>query len=71
MPNEMLKERDIEVQYGLTRPWLRRARRESRGPTFLRIGRMVRYRRADIEEFLARHTVRPVMKKTAQTAQAG
>ena len=36
---------------------LRRWRREHRGPPFLKIGRMVRYRRQDIEEFLADCTV--------------
>ena len=53
MNGEILRESEVEGRYGLTRAWLRRARRERRGPPFLKIGRMVRYRRQDIENFLA------------------
>jgi predicted DNA-binding transcriptional regulator AlpA len=54
---EILTEREVWEEYGLTIPFLRRARRERRGPRFLKVGRMVRYRRADIEAYLAKYTV--------------
>jgi hypothetical protein len=50
---ELLTEREVAGRYRLSIGWLRRARVERRGPTFLRVGdRMIRYRRADIEAFL-------------------
>lgn len=54
---EILSERKVDEEYGLTIPYLRRARRERRGPRFLKLGRMVRYRRADIEAYLSAHAV--------------
>ena len=54
---EIMTEREVERGYGLKRPWLRRTRRERRGIPYLKLGRMVRYRRADIETFLASHMV--------------
>jgi predicted DNA-binding transcriptional regulator AlpA len=56
--SELLSERQVEADYQLSAPWLRRARRERRGPAFLRVGkRMVRYRRADVEAFLESRVV--------------
>lgn len=53
MDTELLTEREVSARYRLSVPWLRRARLERRGPTFLKVGeRMVRYRRTDIEAFL-------------------
>ena len=63
MQPELLTEREVSADYGFSVPWLRRARIERHGPAFLRIGRMIRYRRADIEAFLARQLV--------STAEAG
>ena len=54
---EILDERQVSRRYGLSKPWLRKARRERRGPPFLKIGKMVRYRRQAVEAFLAAHTV--------------
>jgi predicted DNA-binding transcriptional regulator AlpA len=55
----LLTEKQIKDFYNLSIPWQRRTRREGRGPRFLKVGKMVRYRQADIEEFLAAHTVEP------------
>jgi predicted DNA-binding transcriptional regulator AlpA len=54
---EVLNEREVWEEYGFTIPFLRRARRERRGPRFLKVGKMVRYRRADIELYLSAHAV--------------
>jgi predicted DNA-binding transcriptional regulator AlpA len=53
----ILNERQVQELYGFSVPYLRRARRELRGPRFLKIGKLVRYRRSDIESFLAAHAV--------------
>jgi len=57
MMNEILNERQVQDVYGFTIAYLRRARRERRGPRFLKVGKLVRYRRADIEGYLAAHAV--------------
>ena len=54
---EILNERQVAETFGFTVPYLRRARREKRGPRFLKVGKLVRYRRADIESFLTAHAV--------------
>jgi predicted DNA-binding transcriptional regulator AlpA len=54
---EILNERQVQEIYGFSIPYLRRTRHERRGPRFLKIGKLVRYRRSDIETYLAEHTV--------------
>jgi len=68
--NELLTERQVRNCYGLSVPWQRRTRRERRGPPFLKLGRMVRYRRADIEAYLAASTIEPksISKTKSDTA---
>jgi hypothetical protein len=54
---EVLNERQVQEVYGFTIPYLRRARRERRGPRFLKIGKLVRYRKSDVESFLSANAV--------------
>ena len=54
---EILNERQVQEVYGFTIAYLRRARRERRGPRFLKVGKLVRYRRSDIEAYLSAHAV--------------
>jgi predicted DNA-binding transcriptional regulator AlpA len=54
---EVLNERHVAEEYALSVPYLRRARRERRGPRFLKIGKLVRYRRSDVEAFLAANAI--------------
>jgi len=54
---EILNEQQVHEVYGFSVPYLRRARRERRGPRFLKVGKLVRYRRSDIEVFLSAHEV--------------
>jgi hypothetical protein len=54
---QVLSEREVSAEYSLGVPWLRKARRLGRGPVFLRIGRMIRYQREDIEAFLLDHMI--------------
>lgn len=56
---QLLCEREIFTEYGLTIPWQRKKRRLGDGPAYLKIGKMVRYRRADVEAYLAAHVVEP------------
>lgn len=58
-PNqEYLREDGVERDFPiLTRPWLRKHRRLADGPPFVRVGRMIFYRRSSIEAWLAAHEV--------------
>jgi predicted DNA-binding transcriptional regulator AlpA len=67
--DDLLTEREVRSGWSLSIPWLRRTRREGRGPRFLKLGKMVRYRRRDIEEYLAASTVEPKSCPRPQTAR--
>jgi hypothetical protein len=54
---EILNEREVWEEFGFSIPYLRRARRERRGLRFLKLGKLVRYRRTDIEAYLSAHAV--------------
>jgi hypothetical protein len=54
---EVLNEKEVSAIYGLSIPFLRRARRERRGPRFLKISKSVRYRRTDMEAYLDAHQI--------------
>jgi predicted DNA-binding transcriptional regulator AlpA len=66
---ELLTETQVWSRYGLSIPWQRRTRREGRGPRFLKLGKMVRYRRCDIEAYLAANTVEPKHSSQGQVAR--
>jgi len=68
---EILNEREVWEEYGFTVPYLRRTRRERRGPRFLKVGKLVRYRRSDIEAYLAAHAVETRDQKAALTQPVG
>jgi hypothetical protein len=51
--SKILTETDVQREYGLSKAWLRQKRLFREGLPFLKIGKMVRYRREDIEKFLA------------------
>ena len=65
---EVLNEREVWEEFGFTIPFLRRARRERRGPRFLKVGKMVRYRRADVEAYLSAHVVETTDRQTVRGA---
>ena len=49
---QILNETEVSEMLRCTKAALRRWRREGRGPRFIRVGRLIRYRLADVEEFL-------------------
>lgn len=63
--HELLREKDVALRYGFTLSWLRRTRRERRGPTFIRLGRIIFYRVTDIEDFLTIHEVETKASRTS------
>ena len=58
-PTQLLSREQIQEQYGLTRRWLEQAALKGNGPAYVKIGsRTVRYRREEIECWLAVREVR-------------
>ncbi len=51
-----LTEEEVSRLFKCTKAALRRMRREGRGPRFLHVGRLVRYRISDVEEFVMQNT---------------
>jgi predicted DNA-binding transcriptional regulator AlpA len=56
-PATTVSERDGSHYIGLSVAYLRKARRQGRGPAYLRIGRTIRYRIADLDAWLDAHRV--------------
>lgn len=54
---QLLSEKEVSTQYGLSISWLRKMRMMRSGPRFMRLGRLVKYCRADLEAYLAAHIV--------------
>lgn len=69
LDKELLTESEVWNHYRLSISWQRRTRREGRGPRFLKLGKMVRYRRCDIEAYLAANTVEPKPSSHGQLAR--
>ena len=53
----LLNETQVAQLLCCTKSALRRWRREGRGPRFVKIGRLVRYRQEDVEDFINQNTV--------------
>ncbi|MGE3512697.1 MAG: helix-turn-helix transcriptional regulator [Vicinamibacterales bacterium] len=56
-PNLTLDEADASNYINYSRAALRVWRRQSRGPAFIQVGRSIRYRRGDLDDWLSAHRV--------------
>ena len=50
----LLDRDEVERIYGIPKRYLESSRAKSEGPKWCRIGRLVRYRRCDVEEWIER-----------------
>jgi predicted DNA-binding transcriptional regulator AlpA len=48
----LFSEKQIESSLGLSARWLQKLRYTGGGPTYLKLGRAVRYRLSDVEDYL-------------------
>ena len=55
---DVIKTSDAALYIHLSKPTLERMRVTGNGPPFLKLGRAVRYRKADLDEWLASRLVR-------------
>lgn len=58
-PQPAIGERDASRYIGMSVPWMRQGRMRGRGPAYIRIGRSIRYRIADLDRWLEQHKVDP------------
>ena len=56
---QFLDEKSVEAEYDLRGPWLKKRRRLGLPPKFYRLGRMIRYHRREIEDFMQDCVVEP------------
>lgn len=61
----LLTDFDLERVTGRARSSWQKARLTGAGPPFIRLGRLVRYRRSDVELWLAAH---PSLRSTSEAA---
>ena len=55
----LLTPAQVEFRYGFSERTLESWRHRGQGPTYIKAGRLVRYRIADFEHWLERQAVRP------------
>lgn len=58
-PQALLREAEVPREYGFSRPYLRKRRWLRLNPAYVRIGRMIFYERASLENFIAANRVEP------------
>jgi hypothetical protein len=67
-PLELLTEQKTAARTGLSVHTLAKHRKLGKGIPFVRLGRTVRYRTADVERYLVEHLVEPEKPKAAPAA---
>jgi predicted transcriptional regulator len=65
MIHDLLSPNDAARVLGVTEAALSRFRYEHRGPVFVRVGKLVRYREADLAAWLEANSVQPKVKEAA------
>jgi len=55
-PDELIDEARLAAQFGVSRSTLQSWRYSARGPRFIKIGRLIRYRAADVDAYLRAQT---------------
>jgi predicted DNA-binding transcriptional regulator AlpA len=57
--SELLTEQDLAAELKMKPPSLADWRHRGKGPTYIKLGQLVRYRRSDVEDWLEARTVHP------------
>ena len=59
----VMTEPETAEHIGISLSGLRKWRNDGRGPAYVRLGRLIRYRRTDIEEWLEKRMISPAEPK--------
>ena len=57
-PLQLLNETDSARYIGMSKVWLRLSRQHRSGPSYIKIGRSIRYAVDDLDKFLEAHKVK-------------
>ena len=60
---EIYNDKGAATYIGLKPPTMQKRRRERKGPPYIKIGRLIRYRQSDLDAFLEKHLQKPEAKK--------
>ncbi len=55
--DKLLSETELAKLWGVTKSFLQKMRYERRGPRYVRIGRLVRYRQSDVDRYTEENSV--------------
>jgi predicted DNA-binding transcriptional regulator AlpA len=66
----LLDDNELAAVIGRSRSRIQKDRLEGRGPPFVKIGRLVRYRADDVRNYLRSCTIRPAETQAAQSQHA-
>ena len=55
--SRLMSRAEVEAEYGITRRFLEVAAVKGGGPKFVKVGRLCRYRRADVDAWIEMRTV--------------
>ena len=64
---QLLNEEQTAKSLDVTKSALRRWRREKRGPRYIKVGRLIKYRESDLESWVEQNTQSTIQKKTNVT----
>jgi len=65
---KLLTEVELAKLWGVTTSFLQKMRHEGRGPRFIRIGRLVRYRLSDVVRYVEENSVATEPRQTPDPA---
>jgi predicted DNA-binding transcriptional regulator AlpA len=66
----LLDDNELAAVLGRSRSRIQKDRLEGRGPPFVKIGRLVRYRAADVRDYLRSCTIRPAETQATHSQHA-
>jgi hypothetical protein len=69
-PERLLDNYELAIVLNRSRSRIQKDSIEKRGPPFIRVGRLIRYRVADVTAYLQACTVRPAETQAAQSQSA-
>jgi hypothetical protein len=69
--SRLLTEKEVSHLFCVSLGFLRKQRLLNNGPKYIKVGRMVRYRLTDVDQFFDTHAVAPTVEKDSSSALEG
>lgn len=62
--SKYVTESDLAEELGVSTQYLAAVRKAGEGPVHLKLGRIIRYERESVDQWIENHTVRPATRET-------